>query len=257
MQKLTFTNSRGESIILGNSAPYILSKIEGTGGVETEIQTTKAPYQDGSTAHDVILGERSIPVEGAVFAKTAEEMYALRKSLSRVLNPKYREGVLKYENDAGIHEIKAIAEESPKFSEKYDHSKKQLFIINFIAPNPFWLDTYEESEEMADWIGGLSFPLQLPVQFAGRSTQLNKAIRNVGDVDAPITFEFSGPATNPKVYNANTGEYIQVNKDILADELLVVTTEFGNKKVILKFQSTLPCRERPSCLWDCTGQAFL
>mgnify|MGYP002411558008 CR=1 FL=1 len=61
--------------------------------------------------------------------------------------------------------------------------------------------------------------------FAGRSTRQQTIIQNNGDVET---------AVNPKVINNNTGEFIQVNREVGADEKLIITTEFGNKRVTLK-----------------------
>jgi ribosomal protein L25 (general stress protein Ctc) len=87
---------------------------------------------------------------------------------------------------------------------------------------------------MADWIGGLAFSLSLPMMFSGRSSMLYKIINNAGDVDAPITFEFMGETTNPKVINIDTGEFIKVNRTLQNNEILIVSTEFGKKKVVLR-----------------------
>ncbi len=238
MQKLTFTNSRGESIVFGNSAPFILSKIEGTGGANTNIITTKAPGQDGSTVDEVTLVERPLPMEAAIAARTPEEMYSLRKKLSRVLNPKNGTGTLKYENDAGVYEIKAIAEESPKFKEKHDNSRKQLFTVDFLAHNPFWLDIYESKEEIAQWMGDFQFNLEIPsdgIEMGHRESSLIVNINNKGDVSCGMRIEFTALASvvNPSLFNINTREYIKVKRTLESGDKLIINTSFGNKKVEL------------------------
>lgn len=238
MQKLTFTNSRGESIVFGNSAPYILSKIEGTGGTSTSIKTTKSPGQDGSTVHEVTLDERPLPMEGAIIARTPEEMYSLRKELSRVLNPKNGAGILKYENDAGVYEIKAIAEESPVFKEKHDSSRKQLFMITFLAPNPYWLDIYESKEEIAQWMGDFQFNFEIQsdgIEMGHRESSLIVNIDNKGDVTCGMRIEFKALASviNPSLFNIYTREYIKVKRTLEFGDKLTINTKFGNKKVEL------------------------
>lgn len=238
MQKLTFTNSRGESIVFGNSAPFILSKIEGTGGANTNIKTTRSPGQDGSTVHEITLEERPLPIEGAIVARTAEEMYSLRKKLSRVLNSKNGAGTLKYENDAGVYEIKVIAEESPKFNEKHDNSRKQLFTIDFLAHNPFWLDIYESKEEIAQWMGDLQFNFELlsdGIEMGHRESSSIVNINNRGDVSCGMRIEFMALASvvNPSLFNINTREYIKVKRTLEARDRLNINTSFGNKRVEL------------------------
>lgn len=235
MQKVTYINSRGESITFCNSAPFILSKIEGTGGVDTEIQTTKAPYQDGSTLHDVILGNRVISIEGAVIGRDREDMYEKRQKLSRILNPKLA-GTLRYENDAVVKEIKAVPEQSPSFKERY--SNNQLFLISILCPSPFWLDEYESKEEIALWVGDIEFPIEIPIEgieMGHRESNLIVNIHNKGDVPCGMKIEFKALASvvNPSLFNIYTREFIKIKRTLQAGDKLVVDTTFGHKRVEL------------------------
>lgn len=235
MEKLIFTNSRGFSVELGDESPFILTKIEGLGAVNAAIQTQKSPFQDGETYIDNLLEPRSISIEIMILADDTEEMMENRRKLLQAFNPKLGEGKLIYEYGKVKREIKAISELAPVFPDAGDFKDTmQPGLIQLYCPNPFWLDTFIESEEMADWVGGLRFPLQLPMMFTGRSSRQHTVIHNAGDVDTPIVFEFLGPATNPVVTKVDTGEYIKVNREIAVNEKLVITTEFGNKKVILR-----------------------
>lgn len=235
MEKITFINSKGESVELGNNAPFILTKFEGTGAANVNIQTQKSPFQDGETYIGNTLEPRSLSIEIMVLAEDKEEMMKNRRKLLQVFNPKLGEGKLIYEYGNIKREIEAISELAPVFPDAGDFKDTmQPGLIQLYCPNPFWLDTFIESEEMADWVGGLRFPLQLPMMFAGRNTRQSTIIYNSGDVETPVIIEFIGPATNPKIIKTNTGEYIKVNREIAANEKLIITTEFGNKKVILE-----------------------
>lgn len=233
MRKLTFVNAKGKQIVLGNSAPYLVTKLEGVGAAPGNIQTQKSPYQDGVTYIDTTLESRQITIEGAILQRNPEQIFRFRQELLSVLNPKLGKGILTYEYDGGSKQIECVVDDAPVFPDK-QQGVYQRFLINLLCPNPFWLDTFIESEEMADWLGGLAFTLMLPTMFAGRSTRLNKVIQNKGDVETPLTFEFPGPCLNPKVINADTGEFIKVNRYLAANEKLIITTEFGNKRVTLQ-----------------------
>lgn len=239
MEKITFINSKGQSIQLGNDGPFILTKIEGLSATNAHIQTQKSPYQDGESYIDNTLESRSLSIEIMVLADNREEMMINRRKMLQVFNPKMGQGRLIYEYGNIKREIKAISELAPVFPDAGDFKDTmQPGLIQLYCPNPFWLDEFTQTEEMADWVGGLRFPLQLPMMFAGRSSRQHTVIHNAGDVDTPIVFEFLGPATNPVVTKVDTGEYIKVNREIAVDEKLVITTEFGNKKVILQNSET-------------------
>lgn len=224
---------------LGDEKPFILTKIEGLGAVNTNIQTQKSPFQDGETYIDNLLEPRSLSIEITLLAENTEEMAVNRRKLLQVFSPKSGEGKLIYELGNLKREISAISESAPSFPDAGNFKgTMQESLIQLYCSNPFWYSLEEEIEEMADWVGGLRFPLQLPMMFAGRSSKQSTIIRNDGDVDTPIKFEFLGPATNPTITKVDTGEYIKVNREIAENEKLIITTEFGNKKVILENSDT-------------------
>jgi phage-related protein len=236
MKKLIFTNSRGESVALGDTFPYLIGAIEGLGAVNAVLQTQKAPYQDGVSYLDNSLEPRTLSIAVMIRAETREQVMQRRSHLLRVFSPKLFLGTLRIEYDGIIREIPAISETAPAFPDDKENTGAgwQKCLLTLFCPSPFFLDIYQESEEMVDWVGGLSFPLSLPMMFAGRSSLLYKIIHNAGDVDTPILFEFLGETTNPKVINRDTGEFIKVNRTLLQNEILIVSTEFGKKKVTLK-----------------------
>ncbi|WP_309479076.1 phage tail family protein [Brevibacillus agri] len=228
MRKLTFTNARGESVTLGNSAPFLVTKLEGTGAVDADLQMQKSPFQDGRTYIDSLLDTRTVAIEGAILTHDPLERTKWRRKLVQVFNPKLGPGSLKYEYDGGVKEIKAIAEGSPILPDR-QNSPFQKFLITFVCPEPFWLDEKVTTHEMADFVGGLQFPLRLGSRFSIRGSKLT--FQNTGDVDTPIEVQFKGSCIGPKITNLTTGEFIKVNKPLLAGETLVITTAFGSKRV--------------------------
>ena len=233
MQKVIFTNSRGQSIELGNSAPFILTKIEGTGGTQTTLLTSKVPGQDGKTHHGTLLEERILPIEGAIAGYSVEDMYRRRQELSSIFNPKIS-GTLTYINSAGEHVIDCIVESSPVFKEPF--SNMQEFLIQLYCPNPFWMDLQESKEEIALWIGDFTFPLEIPpegILMGHRESNLIVNIFNSGDVECSMRIEFAALATvvNPSILNVYTQKYIKVKRTLVAGDRLIINTDFGNKRV--------------------------
>lgn len=232
MEKLTFINSRGQSVVLGDSAPYILIKLEGIGAVTANIQTQKAPYQDGTTFIDAVLEPRIPFAEVIIITDSAEAMASKRRELASVFNPKLGKGKLIYDNGAERKVIEAVAEMAPIFPDAGDFKETmQPALINLYCADPLFMDEYESSQEMAAWLGGLQFAMTFPLKF-GLKSSLAK-IRNDGDVATPVTIEFNGPALNPVVKNETTGEAIKVNRELYVGDKLVIVTEFGNKSVKL------------------------
>lgn len=227
MKKLTYTNARGESVVFSNHPPFILSKFEGLGDVNADVQSQKSPFQDGSTHVDTILDPRYIDLEVAIVAENIDER---RRELARIMNPKIK-GKLRYEDEKVVREIECINEHVPNFPTK--HQSFNLARINMIAHDPYWQDTSPSVDEMSVFVGMFEFPLEIPhdegIEFGQQGEKIK--INNPGDVETPVRIEFNGPAVNPKVTNVTTGEYILVDRAIGAEQKLVITTDFGNKSV--------------------------
>lgn len=231
MEQIIFTNGNGETIILDKGKPFLLQSFSGTGGIDADVQMTKAPYQDGETHTSTLLNTRTLSFEVAIFADSQEELYQRKSDLMRILNPKLGKGLLTYRYGNRSKEIEVVVDSAPVFPTGMDNSGIgfQRTIFTLLCPSPFWMDIYTESEEIADWIGGLTFPLTLETIFAERGKQ--RSFVNDGDVETPIEVVFYGMCENPTIKNLTTGEFIKVNKLIDENQKLIITTHFGNKKV--------------------------
>lgn len=226
IMKITFINSRGDSVVLDHGSPFFINKIEGLGDVNASIWTQKAPKQDGSTYIDSMFEERAISIE-IVIRKDYETN---KQILSKVFNPKLGEGLLIYENKGLKREIKAVSEHVPVFPDNRPRRTK-IALINLLCPNPYWT-TEEQIDQLVVWEGGIEFPLQLPTEFARMSESKAKILFNEGDVETPIFVAFNGPATAPiRIENKTTGEHITVNQTLLEGERLEINTAFGQKRV--------------------------
>ncbi len=230
MEKIIFVNSKGVSIQIGDTAPFILYKIEGTGGSKADIQMNKSPFQQGKTYIDTLMDYRTLSLEIVILAKDEMEQFERRKQLNSIFNPLLKEGTLTYQYDGGEKSIGVVMESSPIFKDSPENPLGQLHcLITLYAPSPFWLDTFIEGEELSYLMGGFQFGLKIPTTFSYRGKK--KKVINIGDVDTPVTIEFYGPGANPTIRNETTGEFIKVRKELLEGEILRIDTSFGNKKV--------------------------
>lgn len=236
MEKLIFTNSRGESIELRNSAPFLIQNIEGLGSPAVTPITSKAVGQDGETYHESLLEPRDIRIEAVILAKNNIELFDLRRRLNRVFNPKMGEGTLTYINDFGEWNIKAASMQAPVEGEKF--SSSQRFMLNLRAYNPYWRNIREYKTEIAMWVGDLAFPIDIPetgMEFGHRVSNLIVNIYNEGDVSCGMRIEFKALASvvNPSLIDINTSRYIKVNQTLEKNDRLIITTHYMNKKVEL------------------------
>nr|WP_285874191.1 phage tail family protein [Halalkalibacter oceani] len=245
------TNKNGESIILGNQAPYFLEMLDGAAEVPVTIESQKAPKQDGSTYIDNTLENRSITMEGMIVTKNNPvEVYAARRRMQEVLNPKLGEVTMTYYRGESMMEIQGIAESTPIFPTGQGSKGLyyQKFLLNLLCHQPFWQDPYVESSEMSYLMGGFQFGLKLPTSFSNRGFK-RKAF-NKGDVATPVQIEFKGPAINPTVTNETTGRVIKVNRSIGIVDVLNISTAFGEKYVKINGANAFHYIDLSSTFWQ-------
>ena len=228
MQRIIFTNARGQSVELKSSAPFLLQSINGLGDVDADIQIQKAPFQDGSTYIDSVLQERPISLEVVILADKSI-LLEKRQYLASVFNPKLGKGVLRYENGETIREIEAVPDGVPTFPSGQDNRGPtfQKALVNLICPNPYWKSTEITEEPTFEPL--FQFPFEGVFEI-GVQRDL-RIIMNDGDAPTPVFIEFHGPAVNPMIVNRTTGEFIKVNQTLGENEIMEIDTTPGKKSV--------------------------
>lgn len=229
MEKLIFTNSRGEEIEFF-SAPYRLKSIEGIGDVKADIQSEKSPFQDGDTFIDAIFEPRFVEIEFNIIGNNYEDVSSRRSYLARVTNPKLGLGILRYESDDLVRVIEAVAESVPIFGSGRENRTdgRQVTQLSFKCPNPYWKT---EGIEAAPTFEPL-FQFPFEGEFEMGISRDERSIINNGDSEIPFEVEFYGPATNPTITNLTTGEFIKVNQTLLEGEYMRINTADNRKSVV-------------------------
>lgn len=239
MEKITYINSKGQSAILGNDAPYILTKIEGVGAVNTNIQSQKSPNQHGETYLGSTLDTRDISIELTILAENENDMTRKRNKLLQAFNATLGEGTLIYQRGNITRKIKALPESAPTFPDARPfEDTMQPALIQLYCSDPFFEDELATKTDIAIWKGAFEFPLELieeGIELGFREPSLIVNVFNKGDVSCGMRIQFKALATviNPSLFNVNTREQFKINKALEAGEVITVTTEFQNKRVEL------------------------
>ena len=216
--------SGNKTIEVGKGKPYRLLNIEGIEAGEMELSTADNVLYDGSKIRNRRIKFRPITIECEYTGRNKEEQ---RRFVAGFFNI-HRGGTLQID-------YMGVKREIPYEVEGYKSKLENIytpyrFLVHLYCPEPFLLDIVESSKEIVTWIGGMGFPLKLPTKFAMAGSRIINII-NDGDVEAPLKIEIYGPATNPKIILRETGEFLKINKTLTADDIVTITTEFGNKRV--------------------------
>lgn len=243
-RSMKFINNSGTEITLGRSAPYILNKKDPKTGVE--ISSCKGANQHGKTYLGNTLTEMHISLQVSVIGNNTEDLEQKKRLLQRAFNPTSGEGMIQYDNGFKIVESKCIVSELPYFSDPSGRMVKCL--ISLTAHQPFWNELFYEGEEMSYIMGGIRFKLALPTVFSNRG--FRKKTINGGDVETPVEIEFKGPAVNPTVKNVTTGEFIKVKRELGEEDILTISTAFGEKYVRINGEDTFAYIDLESTFWQ-------
>ena len=161
MEEVIITNQSGESITLGNRAPYFLQTIDGVGEVGVNIESQKAPRQDGSTYIDNTLGNRAITIQGMIVTKDNPTAVKEARRKMQSTQPKTGQVVITYQGRKS-----KVLWKQPLSSQRQEQRNLLSKIFNKPAlPPTFWLDTYYESREMSYLMGGCSLSYPYPLAF--------------------------------------------------------------------------------------------
>ncbi|MEH7456316.1 phage tail family protein [Bacillus sp. JJ1127] len=238
MEKVTFTNAKGESVVISDALPFQIVTITGLGDVEAEIQSQKSSYKDGSKFVNALMAEREIDVELLIEAENYGTISKHRSKLTRVLNPKLGLGVLRYENESITVEIDATIESLPSFPDGNENRghRWQKATVSFVCPDPYFRKG-RKRDEIALWLGAFEFPLEIPMdglEFGYRSPSLIVNVVNEGHTETGMEIHFRALSTviNPSLVNVNTQEYLRINKTMIPGETIIVNTTRGNKSVM-------------------------
>lgn len=235
MRILTYTNPNGNYINFSYS-PYLIESIEGISSPELDIQTQKSPYQDGNTFLDALYEPRMITVSGKLnYPKNLSAIMAARQTISAVLNPKLGPGTLTLQVESGTYKISAL----PKISYpniNINLEPFQSFYAEFTCPDPYWKSGTASGVTCGYTVAALEFPVEFVsggIEFSTRSASIQQTAYNFGNVPCPVYIAFTGPATNPVIYNLTTGEYMKILTTIALGDQILIDTTFGNKTIYL------------------------
>ena len=117
---------------------------------------------------------------------------------------------------------------------------KSIAVVQFFAPDPRIYDWTVQSTDLATssfntgrtynrvYTAAASYgayPYTTGMSFGG-GTATQNIILNNGNTTTYPTITITGPAVNPKIINASTGQYLQINYNMSATDTLVIDTDF-------------------------------
>lgn len=236
IEKLIYVNERGESIEFSHASAYHTNEVSGLSDIRNAIYSINSMGQDGDTYLGNRIQSREIGIVGSIARRNKDEAVTLRRKLNHVLNPQIG-ATLIYEYGDFRRVIGCRVDNAPVFPAKT--TVLQDFTIQLVCHNPFWQDENESKTDIASWIGGLEFAVEIPIdegmEMGYREPSLIVNVFNSGDVKSGVRVDFRalGTVKNPSILNIDTKEFIKVNFTLEAGDIMSVSTYYGKKEVVL------------------------
>lgn len=236
---LTYTNERGGSIEFSRNSVFrvnIPKQVTGIADVFNDIYSISSMGQDGDTDVGSRIEPREIEILGSINERKRDRILEYRRLMNRVLNPQYA-GTLTY--DYG--DFRRVIDCKVDTATKIPHDAIfQDFTLLLKCSNPFWRKEGKTRNDIATWMGAFEFPVEIPFlegwEIGYREPSLIVDVLNEGDVKTGIRVEFRalGEVLNPIILNVDRqDEFILINMKMLAGDVLVVNTGYGEKEVTL------------------------
>ena len=236
IEKLIYTNERGESVEFSHASTYHTNEVNGLNDIRNAIYSYNSMGQDGDTYLGNRIESREIEIVGNIKERSKDTIIQRRRWLSHVLNPQLK-ATLTYQYGDFIRVIDCRVDNAPIFKK---NTIFQGFTIQLLCLDPFWMDQTESREDIATWIGNIEFDgLEIPeagLELGYREPSLIVNVYNGGDVKTGmrIVFRAIGSVTNPELLNVDTGEFIKFNNlTLLSGDVLTVSTYYGKKEITI------------------------
>lgn len=223
--------SNNKVLDIRENTSYKLIEIEGIENSEFELNSVSNAQYDGSIVVGKRLKNRAICIKADYRGDNKE---IERKKLISFFNPKNSGTLMVTYGDVE----RSIEYEIENFNCKLTNINDDLtFTVDLFCPNPYLRNIIESKINIALWRRAFHFPLVIPqdigIVMGIREPSLIVNVENTGDVECGVIIEFKalGTLNKPSLLNINTGDYIKINKSIVAGEVIRINTNIGNKRV--------------------------
>ena len=233
---LILENANGDQVDMTATANrYMTSRVEGLNPPPGTISTSSYAGMDGSYLNNAFIEKRNVVIS---FEMRGVGVEARRHQLYKVVKPSRYIKI--YYATAGID---VFTEGYVETCEVNNFEMLTTGQISILCPDIYWYSTESVMAYYSQILGAFTFPFPTesnpePFVLGKYNTQNIMEIINDGDeIGFTLVIEASSDeevaTRSPTLYNADTDEYLQITGEILAGDIITVTTKTGHKTVTL------------------------
>lgn len=230
MFNMIFENKDGNRLQFGAGSPYTITEFQGLNPPNATINTNTTATLDGGIFNSAKLQMRSINVAFAIEENAEENRLAVYKVVQTKLPLRiyYQSDYLDVFIDGYVESVNIGY-----------FDKKQVVTVSVLCPFPYFKGAQEVINELSAVIKKFHFPFASTAAgelvFGEIDPITSLEVDNAGSVQTGLTFELYAKkaVSNPKIYNYETNEFLEVNIDMQPGDLITITTGQGNKAITL------------------------
>lgn len=240
MREITCENHDGFSMTFGETAfsPFLLAHVEGIYQTYNNVTISENSMTDGGVYQGSISKVRNIVL---TVSDKPNNRYALpQRDLLRQLFKEGQQGTLTYTEDGVSRCIDYYVESITTGS-----SKKRLFIVSLLCPNPHFYDKNPNSYSMASFLGDFEFEHEFVFDGEELGHRESEKLRNIvnesgaDNIGITVTLKASGYVKNVSIVRVESNETLEIGTSVRPLEMqygdiLTVTTGIGNKHIWLE-----------------------
>lgn len=230
MFELILENAAGDQLTFGQNSPFTISDIEGLNPPSAIINTSNAALIDGAMFNSSKLNMRTINIAFAIeyqAAKNRIEVFKVLKS-KQYVKMYYTGQYRKVWIEGYIQSIPVSY-----------FDMKQIVTASILCPSPYFKSVQEMINDIKNVISAFHFPFsstaspQLLFGYFGDTSGVT--IDNDGDVECGMIIELYAykPVSDPKIFNYFTQDFIGLDYDMQAGDLITIDTKQGQKTATL------------------------
>ena len=241
----TYANDNGESLALSIANGYRVVSVTNTSGISVNANQAQGIGQIGTTVQSRVVQPVPMTVTGYLLGSRAQ-IESRAERLFAVVLPDV--GAKLYHN--GTYYRIVTPTSTPVVN---DSLRWPTFQFSLLAPYPYWMLDQATKTILTGVLPRFKFPWNISqtYRFGEMIETAFINIRNSGQVACPFTATLNakGPVENPRLVNAITGEYMQLNRTMVAGERVtiqithdltyVTSTVDGDIRGDLELESTL------------------
>ena len=230
MFELILENSAGDQLTFSQNSPFTVSEIQGLNPPSATINTSQVALMDGAKFNSSKVNMRTLNIAFAIeyqAAKNRIELYKVLKTKQYV-------------------KMQYIGQYRQVFIEGYIESidityfeMKQIVTCAIICPSPYFKEAQMVVNEIQSIVSAFHFPFSSTADpqlvFSYINSEVGLTIENDGDVECGMIIELYArqAVSNPKIFNYITQDYIGLNFDMQAADLITIDTRQGQKTATL------------------------